>query len=128
MASDSSRSERPRSERFPPRERVTLRRDYDRAYRSGLRCWSRHLVLHAAPNGLDHARLGLTVSRKVGGAVVRNRLRRRLRAAYRTNRDRFPAGYDVVIGAKPTAATAPYRELLADLLAALPRLPLDGDS
>lgn len=77
-----------------------------------------------APNGLDHPRLGLTVSRKVGGAVVRNRIRRRLREAYRHNKDRFPPGYDVVIGVKPSAARAPYGEILADLLAALARLAL----
>jgi len=81
-------------------------------------------VLRAAPNGLDHPRLGLTVGKKVGGSVVRNRVKRRLREAYRLNRERFPTGYDIVIGAKPSAAQAPYREILADLLAALSRLPL----
>lgn len=102
---------------------MCLRRDFDRVYRSGIRAGARHLVLHAAPNGLDHPRLGLSVSRRVGGAVVRNRVRRRIREAYRTHRGWFPPGMDVVVSARPSAAEATWEELLEDLRKALGRLP-----
>jgi ribonuclease P protein component len=122
LPSETAGRAKSRDERYPPAERVCLRRDYDRAYRSGTRAGARHLVLHAAPNGLDHPRLGTTVSRKVGGAVVRNRIKRRLRDLFRRNRDRFPPGMDVVIGVRPSAATSSYEDLRTDLFSALRRL------
>jgi ribonuclease P protein component len=54
------------------------------------------VVLYGAANSLGHARLGLSVSRKVGGAVVRNRWKRLLREAFRTSRSRLPLGLDLI--------------------------------
>ena len=61
-------------------------------------------------------RLGFTVSTKLGGAVQRNRMRRRLREAYRLNEDRFRPGIDLVIVARAKAATAPFPALQKELL------------
>ncbi len=91
-------------------------RDYRRAYRRGRRLHGEVAVLHVRRNGLDGPRLGLTAGRRVGGAVERNRLRRRVREHYRqaVARDGLPA-VDVVVHLKPGAAgverRAFYREL-----------------
>ena len=64
------------------------------------------LVALALPNGTEHARLGLTVSSKVGNAVTRNRIRRHLREWFRAHRSELPKGHDVVIIARSSAAEA----------------------
>lgn len=68
------------------------------------------------------ARLGLTVSRRVGGAVVRNRVKRRVREWFRTHRALFPRGKDCVVVARPAAAGIDSRELDRELAALLARL------
>lgn len=80
---------------------------------------SRHagpLVVYLRPNGLPHLRLGLTVSRRVGTAVRRNRIKRLLREAVRLNQHRMPAGYDVVIRVLPHDALTleRYSELILE--------------
>ena len=76
--------------------------------------------VHLAANGLDHARLGFTIPRAAGGAVVRNRIRRRLRALLQPRLERL-AGLDVIVSAGPPAAAVPFAQLEADLSAALER-------
>lgn len=61
------------------------------------------------------ARLGLTVSRRVGGAVVRNRVKRRVREWFRTHHAIFPKGKDCVVVARPAAASATFAELGREL-------------
>lgn len=84
----------------------------------GLRVGSTLLVLHLnatdARSGLP-ARVGFVVSKALGGAVVRNRTKRRLRALMAARLDRLPAGTDVVVRANPVAAHADSRELGAEL-------------
>ena len=75
------------------------------------------LVANACENGLPYSRLGLSVSSKVGNAVVRNRWKRLLREAFRLNRARLPAGIDLVL--RPKRGAAPDFHAL---LAALPKL------
>lgn len=74
------------------------------------------MVLYVRKNGRKESRLGLTVSTKVGKAVVRNRTRRRLREVYRTNEDKLCPGYDVVVVARVRAAHSKYQALEKDFL------------
>ena len=82
---------------------------------------NRLLVLYVAPNGLGRARVGITVSSRVGNAVVRNRVRRRLREALRARLDRLASGQDFVLVARPASAEATWSELSSALDAALQR-------
>ena len=73
------------------------------------------LVLYAVPNDVGRTRVGITVSGRVGSAVVRNRVRRRLRAALDERFPQLPAGADVVLVARTSSAQATYAELCAAL-------------
>ena len=69
------------------------------------------LVLYARKNRTQSNRIGLTVSKKLGGAVVRNRVRRRLREVYRLNEDRFAPGWDIVVVARSRCIDADFDKL-----------------
>jgi ribonuclease P protein component len=103
---------------FPPSLRIRRGRDFDRVFREGGHAGDDLLVVHALPNGGPHPRLGLAVGRGVGGAVVRNRVKRLLREAFRLRRADLPPSHDLVVVAKgkdPGAWTrdAAERSLLA---------------
>ena len=76
-----------------------------------------YLVLYARRNRSDSNRVGITVSKKLGHAVVRNRTRRRLREIYRLNEARFQPGWDIVVVARTRAVEAPFEKLTASYLA-----------
>lgn len=86
--------------RLLPRERLTKSADYRRILRRGLRLDGRLFNVAAEPNRLEHDRLGLTVSRRVGGAVARNRAKRLLREAFRHRSRARRARFDIVVIAK----------------------------
>lgn len=86
---------------FPAHYRVRRREDFDRIYRRRRAVSDDLLVVHGCENDLDHARLGLSVSRKVGGAVRRNRWKRLLREAFRLRRAELPTGIDLVVAPRP---------------------------
>lgn len=86
---------------FPARFRVRRQDDFDRIYRRRRAVSDDLLVVHGCENGLDHPRLGLSVSRKVGGAVRRNRWKRLLREAFRLRRAELPSGIDLVVAPRP---------------------------
>ena len=75
------------------------------------------LVLYAKPNHSATNRVGITVSKKLGGAVVRNRVRRRLREVYRLNESRFLPGFDIVVVARSRAVSAALSDLQEGYLA-----------
>jgi ribonuclease P protein component len=120
--------QRPSASRgHPKRGRLSRSAEFERVYRQGRSVGNRFLVLYAFPRG-DEARqgtaprLGLSVSRKVGGAVERNRMKRLLREAFADEAERLPAGHDVVVVARPEARDLAEREGLAGVRRALAEL------
>ncbi|MDQ4047968.1 MAG: ribonuclease P protein component [Actinomycetota bacterium] len=89
----------------PRRRRVSRSGEFDRVYRDGRSHASRYLVVHAfpRPDPDPEPRLGVSVGRKVGGAVERNRVKRLLREAFWKTAPALPAGHDFVIVARPDA-------------------------
>lgn len=96
------------------RHRLSRSRDFRAVYKEGLRARRGPLLVFARPNDLPHARLGLSVPRRVGKAVSRNRIKRRLREAFRLLMPEAPSGYDLVIVVRPHAALemSEYQRLL----------------
>ena len=92
---------------------ATLKENYEfrRAYHKGKSCVTPPLVVYARPNRGARNRLGVTVSAKLGHAVVRNRVRRRLREIYRLAQPELKQGYDLVLVARSRAVDAPYAAL-----------------
>ncbi|MBX3375055.1 MAG: ribonuclease P protein component [Phycisphaeraceae bacterium] len=109
--------ERPRrDERFGRDRRIRRREAFDAAWRGGSRHHAGPLVIVIRPNGLEVTRLGVAVARRVGGAVLRNRIRRRLRETFRTMRPDLPPGLDIVVQVKPHAPLlegADLRDMIA---------------
>jgi ribonuclease P protein component len=108
--------------RFSRRDRLRSRRDFERLTREGERRSAGALIVflgRGPRRGRDDAgprpRLGVTASRKVGDAVVRNRVKRRIREAFRAQRGLLPPGSDLVVIARPAAAALGGRELAANL-------------
>jgi ribonuclease P protein component len=97
---------------------------FRRLYRRGDSAANRYLVVYCRKNGTQGNRIGLTVSAKLGHAVVRNKLRRRLREIYRLHEHRFRRGYDVVVVARGRAMEADYWQLERAYLALAGRLGL----
>lgn len=107
-------------ERYPPRERLRKRVDFKRAEKNKIaRLVTKHLVIVAAHNELLHARIGITASKKIGGAVARNRTKRLLREVYRRNKAVFPAGHDLILIAKNDMTDSTYHELVAEITRAI---------
>ena len=93
------------------RGRITRSADFDRVYRSGRSHATKLFVLHAFPRGDDEvARLGLSVSRKVGGAVERNKVKRLLKEAFTAKLTEIKAGADIVVVARTGASDFCDRE------------------
>jgi ribonuclease P protein component len=106
------------AEAFPSTERIAKRRDFLRAYEQGRREFARFSTVFTLPNGLDHARLGITVTKKAGKAHDRNRLRRWVRELYRRSRSELGLrnqGIDLVVNVKPAAAGCTFQEFSDDL-------------
>ncbi len=109
--------------RVSSRGRLSRSAEFERVYRQGRSTANRHLVLYAFPNpSTPRPRLGLSVSRKVGGAVERNRVKRLLREAFAHTEADLRAGQDLVIVARPPAGELAAREGLAGVEASLGEL------
>ena len=116
-AAKSAASASPSAGRGLPREARLLRRtEYDAVYREGRRRASRQFTIFFRPNGLNHSRFGASVKRQLGSAVVRNRIRRRLREIVRLHRREIPSGWDIVIHPRSSVATAKFAALETELL------------
>ena len=97
---------------------------FRRAYNKGKTAADSRLALYVRRNGRKSNRLGLTVSTKVGHAVVRNRVRRRLREIYRLNEGGMASGCDVVVVARTRAASSDYHQLEKSFLKLADKLGL----
>jgi ribonuclease P protein component len=108
----------------PKRGRLSRSADFDRVFRQGRSHGGREFVLYVFPRAEDAAtpRLGLSVSRKVGGAVQRNQVKRLLREAFALDGDRLPAGSDVVVVARADARALAEREGLSGIRRSLGEL------
>ncbi|HEY0514779.1 MAG TPA: ribonuclease P protein component [Thermoanaerobaculia bacterium] len=104
-------------ERLLPEERLRRRTDYLRCYRTGRRRHGSLALVYFVPNQLGHPRIGITASRKVGKAVVRQRIKRRIKEVYRRwqDRSRLPS-LDLVIHLKPEAGKSDFPGLRSELL------------
>ena len=105
---------------------VTLKENYEfrRMYHRAPSAVSGSMVLYCRKNKMDHNRLGITVSVKLGHAVVRNRVRRRLREIYRLHESQFRPGWDLVVVARSRAVDAPYKKLEGAYLSLAGKLDL----
>lgn len=100
---------------LPEQHRMRTSVQFKATTRSGARSGRRNVVVYVRPTGTgDPARVGFVVSKAVGNAVRRNRVKRRLRELARGTLRQAPHGYDVVVRALPPAAAAQWAELAAD--------------
>ena len=114
-----------RLEALPKEKRLAKRREFLRVYETGRKIFSRYCVLFFAANQLPHSRVGVTTTKKVGKANVRNRLKRWTREIYRRQREPLAIDrktVDVVINVKPSAADADFGDYQTDLERALRKI------
>jgi ribonuclease P protein component len=104
------------------RTRLTDSPDFERAYRQGAAYRGKLFSVHAFPNELGMPRLGLSVSRRVGNAVTRNAVRRRLREVFHSALPEIPGDLDLVVSARPAAAEAALAEMNQEFMRALRKL------
>lgn len=91
-------------------------KDYRNVYSRGKSVADRHLVLYFLANNLEDCRFGFTVSKKVGNAVKRNRIRRLFREACRLNSEKFIGGFDIVLMARRNVDSLKYQQVEESLL------------
>ena len=99
-------------ERLPKSSRLRKRSEFLAVQEGGTKAQAAHLVALAKPNGLGYRRLGVTVSSKVGGAVIRNRVKRRFRELFRRRRGLLPESVDLVLIGR-NGAGQPHFEVIA---------------
>lgn len=105
------------NEQFPKAARLVHQKDFDRVFKDGLVASDDVLVVHVCPNALAWTRLGLSVSKRVGDAPVRNRWKRLIREVFRKKKSQLPHGLDLVI--RPRKGASP---IYSEIESSLPRL------
>jgi len=103
---------------YPPSHRIRTRPEFSAVFDARTRESRGPVTVYALPNALGHPRLGISMSRKVGIAARRNRIKRLLREAFRHHQYDWPRGYDIVIVPRPHAPfiLAEYHKLLTALM------------
>ncbi|QDU34590.1 Ribonuclease P protein component [Poriferisphaera corsica] len=98
---------------FPRAHRLSGNNQFAAVYQAKMRKNAGPIAVLTKPNDLPHNRLGLSVSRKVGNAIIRNRIKRLLRDAYRLTQHDQPKSYDIIIAPRPTRkGTDPKSQIL----------------
>ena len=108
--------------RQKPLRSLTKKRDFDLVFKEGVTLASKNLVIYAKPNELSFSRLGLSVSKKIGKAVTRNRIKRLLREAMRKMSGEFSVHHDFVLIARRLSADSCLDDFLLDIKRFLSRL------
>jgi ribonuclease P protein component len=109
---------------FRPREHIRRRAEFEAIYKSGIKVNGRLMTLFVRPNGGDHARLGIAATRKIGGAVIRNRAKRLTREVFRHHK---PAtALDLVVVPRREFLDAPYATLEREFGTLLERATKSG--
>ena len=108
--------------RQTPLRSLTRRRDFDFVFKEGVSAATKSLVVYARPNELNFSRLGLSVSKKIGKAVTRNRVKRLLREAMRKMSGDIPLHYDFVLVARKLSADSGLDDFMLDIKRLLSRL------
>ncbi|MCR4395633.1 MAG: ribonuclease P protein component [Candidatus Saccharicenans sp.] len=111
-------------ERLRPVERIRKKKDFIELYRKGRRLRGRYFHLVFQPNGLEYSRLGVVVSRKIGQATARNRVKRLFRELFRKNKNLLPGPVDLIFIAQPDICGRTRDEVAAEFRAVLERLAL----
>jgi ribonuclease P protein component len=104
-----------KAQAFRRAEKVTNKSSYRIIYEQGVRRSSRFFTIITCGNSMGTRRLGITVTKKTGNAVFRNRTKRLIREFFRRNKDLFPAGHDVVVMAKKNLPPLTYQETAREL-------------
>ena len=107
---------------FPRTDRLTSRRQFKTVYDNGRRVRGDAVTVFGLPNQLGHCRVGLTVTRKLGNAVARNRVKRILREIFRTNRLSTAGSFDLVVNAYSSLPRRTRSEIEIDVVRCISRL------
>ena len=110
------------SERFCRRRRIIRSSDYRAIYSTGRKARSQGFVLFGRENKLGYHRLGITVTRKVGSAVIRNHIKRLFREIFRRFSAEIPGQLDLLVNAKPGCAKIDYSDLRREFISAAKRI------
>jgi ribonuclease P protein component len=121
-AEDPTDQPKGHNQKFPRDVRLVRRSEFDAVYRAGKRRSSSHFTVFLRANELPLSRFGFSIKKALGGAVVRNRMRRRLREMVRCHRQEISAGWDIVIHPKSSVAKTPLPALTQDFLRLLKNL------
>jgi ribonuclease P protein component len=109
------------NEGFPKSDRILKRENFRRTYAGGRKYQAKYFTAFVISNQQESSRLGITVTRKTGKSVERNRSRRLVREVFRKNKWRVPAGVDIVINVKTALSSAGYDDLEGDFIEFLKR-------
>ena len=107
---------------------LKLNKDFKRLYSKGQSFVSAYTVIYASKNRYNKNRLGLTVSKSVGKAVVRNRIKRLMRESYRLMEDKLRTGYDIIVVSRNRAVGKSQEQIRKDIEYALRQLEITEDA
>lgn len=91
--------------------RLRKNMEFKRVYNGGKSYWNRNLILYVRKNDLNNSRIGITITKKIGNAVVRNRIRRRIKEIIRLKLGNIKTGYDLILIPKKNVQDISYKDL-----------------